>query len=327
MFFKNNIKINDEFINTSLTLIKFFELLRTEQIKFNDMLLNIRNDKNKMSIILKLLNINIIFFYELMDILLKKYIFSERIFKYTIEYNLILILQVKNNLNNWKILQSLILCHNNYKSIYNQFLRWSKKKYFKLAFDNYLNNNKEKINKEKTQIIDATVCSNKYGSENVTINPEYKKKKVTKISLLCDTNKVITSICSFNLKVKETKFKNKNIVSFVHDSKVIQKTINSGNKNIEINKIIGDGGYKTKNMIFSNKKEIKIITPDRKNQKNKLNNEQDKKDLTIRYRVENVFSSLKMNNERIMLRKDRKIENFMSWFYIGCLEHNIKILN
>lgn len=52
-----------------------------------------------------------------------------------------------------------------------------------------------------------------------------------------------------------------------------------------------------------------------------------KKDLNIRYRVENVFSSLKMNNERIMLRKDRKIENFMSWFYIGCLEHNIKILN
>lgn len=167
----------------------------------------------------------------------------------------------------------------NYKSIYNQFLRWSKKKYFKLAFDNYLNNNKEKINKEKTQIIDATVCSNKYGSENVTINPEYKKKKVTKISLLCDTNKVITSMCPFNLKVKETKFKNKNIVSFVLDSKVIQKTINSGNKNIEINKIIGDGGYKTKNMIFSNKKEIKIITPDRKNKKNKLNNEQDKKRL------------------------------------------------
>lgn len=62
MFFKNNIKINDEFINTSLTLIKFFELLRTEKIKFNDLLLNIRNNKNKMSIILKLLNINIIFF-------------------------------------------------------------------------------------------------------------------------------------------------------------------------------------------------------------------------------------------------------------------------
>ncbi len=26
-----------------------------------------------------------------------------------------------------------------------------------------------------------------------------------------------------------------------------------------------------------------------------------------------------------MLRKDHKIDTFLSWFYIGALEHNIKI--
>ena len=33
-----------------------------------------------------------------------------------------------------------------------------------------------------------------------------------------------------------------------------------------------------------------------------------------------------MNNERIMLRKDRKILSFMSWFYIACIEHNLRII-
>lgn len=324
MFFKDYIKINTDFINSSLNIINFYDILRTKNIKFNDLLLNISKDTSKMVIILKLLNINVIFFYELIEKIIKKHLYSERMFKYTIEYNLILILHVKNNLNNWKILQSLILCHNNYKSIYNQFLRWSKKDYFKLAFENYLNKNIEKINKDNVQIIDASACFNKYGSENIAVNPEYKKKKVTKISLLCDKNKVITSVCSFDLKVKEKKFKKKNIITFVHDSKSIQKTIDNCNKNIKINKIIADGGYKTKNIITSNKKTVKIITPNRKNQKNNLIN--DKQDLSIRYKVENIFGSLKLNNERIMLRKDRKIKHFMSWLYIGCLEHNIKIL-
>ena len=45
----------------------------------------------------------------------------------------------------------------------------------------------------------------------------------------------------------------------------------------------------------------------------------------MRFRVKNVFSPLKLNNERIMLRKDRCLTMFLSWFYIGCLEHNIKI--
>jgi hypothetical protein len=50
----------------------------------------------------------------------------------------------------------------------------------------------------------------------------------------------------------------------------------------------------------------------RKNQKNKLNNNEDKIKLKIRYRVENVFSELKLNNERIILRKDRCLTTFLS---------------
>ncbi len=177
-----------------------------------------------------------------------------------------------------------------------------------------------------TQIIDATSCSNKYGSENVTINPEYKKKKVTKVSLLCDENKIITSVSLFNIKTTSKKFKNKNIKTFVHDSKTIQQTVNNVNNLINVNKIIGDGGYKTQDLIKQKDKKITIITPNRKNQKNNLNTNHDNSILKQRYKIENVICSIKMNNERVFLRKDRKIKHFMSWFYIACLDHNINIL-
>ena len=44
------------------------------------------------------------------------------------------------------------------------------------------------IYKTNLLLIDATSINNKYGSENVVMNPEYKKKKVTKLSLIVNTN-------------------------------------------------------------------------------------------------------------------------------------------
>lgn len=98
------------------------------------------------------------------------------------------------------------------------------------------------------------------------------------------------------------------------------------NKQLNITKIVGDGGYKTNTPIIKNNAIIKIITPNRKNQINKLIIDEDKLLLKKRYQVENVLGSIKMNNERIMLRKDRKNISFNSWFNIAILEHNIKIL-
>ena len=45
-----------------------------------------------------------------------------------------------------------------------------------------------------------------------------------------------------------------------------------------------------------------------------------------RYKIENVFGIIKMNNERIMLRKDKKLINFMGWVYIASLKNNLKFL-
>lgn len=45
-----------------------------------------------------------------------------------------------------------------------------------------------------------------------------------------------------------------------------------------------------------------------------------------RYKIENIFGIIKMNNERIILRKDKNLINFMGWVYIACLENNLKFL-
>ena len=322
MIFINHTQVNADFLINIKKEIELYDALRNKKILFNDLLISIRNDETKMNILLKILNINNVFFNELLDVS-NKLKYSDKKVTYSPEYYLILILHVKNNMNNWKSLQKLLLCHSPYKSIYNQFLRWSHKDLLEKIFKKYLNKNIEKI--KDIQIIDASSISNLYGSENVTINPEYTKKKVTKVSLLCDKQKIITSLCLFKTHTKEKKFKNKNIVTFEHDSKTIQNTIDNGIKNLKIEKIIGDGGYKTNNIIKNNKKKITIITPNRKNQKNNLNSKNEEKELKERYKIENVFGLLKMNNSRILVRKDRKIKNFLSWFYIACLEHNIKM--
>jgi hypothetical protein len=321
--------MNTDFITTSKNLQHFFDQYRILNINFNNLLKTIKNDELIMTKLLTLLGINIQLFKELLNIIKITYMGNDRQFKYCHEYTLILILYVKNNLNNWSMLQSLIICHNNYKVTYAQFLRWSKKGLFEQCYKVNVIKNIEfiNINEDESVLIDATSISNKYGSENVTMNPEYKKKNVTKLSVITTGNKFIIGVEKFlvNTKIITYNKQEKIIKTFEHDSRTIQTTVNKINNDIKFKNIVGDGGYKTQVPITLNKKIIKIITPNRKNQKNNLIEVDDKKKLKIRYRIENVFGSLKMNNERIMLRKDRKIHTFMSWFYIACVEHNLKI--
>ena len=71
---------------------------------------------------------------------------------------------------------------------------------------------------------------------------------------------------------------------------------------------------------------IAPITPDKKKQKTNLNSLETNLKMKGRYKIENVFGIIKMNNERIMLRKDKKLINFMGWVYIASLENNLNFL-
>ena len=76
-----------------------------------------------------------------------------------------------------------------YKTVYNKFLYWTKNNVFNNAFYNY--HFKQNTN---LLLIDATYINNKYSSENVVINHEYKKKKITKLSIVSNKNNFIHSI-------------------------------------------------------------------------------------------------------------------------------------
>lgn len=240
--------------------------------------------------------------------------------KYSNEYYISMIFNLLNDINNWKFLKNIKKCVStfkfHYKTIYNKFRYWTNKNIFKNAFKNYyskFNNN--------LLMIDATSINNQYGSENIVINPEYKKKKITKLSIISNKNGFIYSIINCNIKNKY-----KNYSTSVHDVKTINNSINeitNINNKSKYFILLGDKAYKTKDKFKLLNKPIKIITPDKINSKIKNLNSNNKK-LKLRIKVENVINSIKKFN-RIKIRKDRNIKYYLSWVYLSCLINNINV--
>jgi len=140
-----------DIIISSKNEFNFYDKFKKLNIKFNDLLINIRNNKDVLSKLLILLSINVDLFNTLLLIIKKYYSCNEWKRIYCIEYNLILILQVKNNTNNWKSLQKLIICDtkrpkgdkcalgdSNYNNVYKQFRRWVKHDLFNKAYLSYV---------------------------------------------------------------------------------------------------------------------------------------------------------------------------------------------
>lgn len=266
---------------------------------------------------------------------------------YCNEYKLFMILQLEDDVNKWSSLQKLLFYSpknektRHYETIRSQYQRWCFKKIFKNAFNKIIpfirdddtndlvnieyNNEIYLLDVLKDYFIDSTNVNNLRGSENVVINPELKKKKITKITEICDVDGFVVSI-SFNEplnKIIDYNGKKVDIKTSKNDSKCIKETLNNKNININLNNIvlIGDKGYKINENIEEN---IEIITPNKKNQKNKLINRHQNKKLKYRHIVENSINGWK-HKGRINLRKDKKINNFAGWVYISVLNHNLNI--
>ena len=111
------------------------------------------------------------------------------------------------------------------------------------------------------------------------------------------------------------------INGFVNDVNTIKFTIKNINKNYKFKiNLIGDKGYITSNKFYFKRKKIELLTLKKNNQKDKTKNLK----ISKRKIIENTIACIK-KNERIMTRKDHKMHTFMSWIYITCLLHNIKI--
>ena len=228
----------------------------------------------------------------------------------------------------WKSLKHIHDYHNmkdfHWKTIYNEYNRWVKDNIFKDAYIKFLNDNYFKLskvrkNKKLNLFIDVTKINNKYGSEYIGINNEYKKKNVTALTVICDDDKLPLAVSYMDINKNKTKAGYNTIK---HDINGIQPTLNNIQiklkKYINVN-IIGDKGYITKNKFKVFNREIKMTCPKRKNQKTK-NTKIEKKLLKNRHKIENFFASIK-NYNRISIRRDKHILNYMSFVYMGLLKY------
>jgi hypothetical protein len=89
---------------------------------------------------------------------------------------------------------------------------------------------------------------------------------------------------------------------------------------VDVN-LIGDRGYITQEKFTVFNRSVPLIAPKRKNQKTK-NTPNEKKLLQDRHIVENLFSTIKTNN-RLAIRRDRKIKTSMSFMYMSMFEIHI----
>jgi hypothetical protein len=191
--------------------------------------------------------------------------------------------------------------------------------------------NKIKIIKEENKHIKKMLKQKNIKENNgiKEINKEFNKginKDINK-----ENNKEINEESNKQINnkiIKETNNKKKiKIKTSIHDVMMIQTSINNIKtkfKNVNNITLSGDLGYLTSKQYNINNKNILLITPKRKNQSIQNTNIESIK-LKSRYKIENIFSTIKQN-ERIILRKDRKMCTFMSFIYIACAIENIKIL-
>lgn len=240
--------------------------------------------------------------------------------KYTCEYYYDMITIVLKDVVSWRSLKIVAdytgKKDNHHTTIRKIFNKWCDKEIFKISYEKML---KEVViskydKKEINLFIDSTFIDNKTGSELIGINPFNYKKRVTKLSILCDSKKNIINVAPFK--------------STLNDCKTIEDTIKSVDIKGRIN-LIGDKGYLVREEVKRalRKRRIRLIVPRKKNQKKKRISAKDRGLLKERNKVENAIKLIKSIN-RISMRKDQKIKTYMGFVWIGCgirLENNNKI--
>ena len=202
----------------------------------------------------------------------------------------------------WRMLRSKIP----YKTLYWHYSLWVKNNVFRKLFHKIKNKYiKKYITDNCTLLVDSTTINNKNGINKVARNKFYKNKKITKVSLLSDSNGFPLSI--FFMKGN------------YHDNSVFLKhikdaTIMLPKKNL---KVMADKAYSSKeNYDFLENNNIKHIIPPRNNMKIAKTYTYDKKEYIKRIKIEHIFGRLKMFR-RINDRQDKLLRNFSGFCFLA----------
>jgi len=244
----------------------FINQLKDKQIEFYQFL-NFVNENNKiMKKIIEMFNYNYDFFSKTIDKIKSTFKINNHTKKYSHEYYLFNILSMLNKNNQWSSLKYNFIYDstykNHYKSIYKKFLLYSKKNVFENVFIDSTNDNLVLSN--NNLLIDACSFSNKYGSENVSVNCEYTKKNCTKISFITNTDKIFLSVTPFDINNKEINYNEinehkQNKIKLKEEKKNKLKQIKEENKELKKKiKKIEDNKLKSKEVKSIDKIPINI---------------------------------------------------------------------
>lgn len=233
---------------------------------------------------------------------------------YKTEYYLDMILKVFHGSVSWSHINCPNKPKNHHSTVRKIYNKWVNLNIFVDAFNRALYENYIPILDEKNRLdllIDSTLIWNLNGSESIGYGYRDKKKKVTKSSFIIDPY--------YNIPLCHVPFKGN-----ISDTKTIIDSycnLPTFIKNCSVN-IIGDNGYLLNANRWENKffklNKINLIIPKRKNQRRKRLSKYKKSKLKERYKIEICIKRLKANN-RIIIRKDKKIINYISFVYIGML--------
>jgi hypothetical protein len=152
---------------------------------------------------------------------------------------------------------------------------------FKIAYSRLLES-KILINIKNTDVlnlfIDSANINDKYGSQLANFS-QNKKKRITKISVISNANKIVYAVEFFKGSINDIKTVEKSV-------EVFPKKILNNNKIT----LTGDKGYIMKKEAMDKLalKNIRLMTPKKKNQKIKTDAET-KKHLVKRYTVDNTI--------------------------------------
>ena len=265
------------------------------------------------------------YYNEIIDIINTE-IPKKRKYKISNEYCLEKIYEILKTGISWNNLYT-INCH--YSSIYKRFKYWVKLNIFNKIWNYILQEytNKQKLKNIlhfKTLFIDSTMVRNHLGFNCIGRNYQDRFRNATKISVICDNNKI--PLCALYYPAT------------VHDSTTIEDSLNALNNKFNLkdkryhSTLVADKGYiidkEKKNNLINNFK-TKLLTPSRRksekqkkkeNKKDEKNKKQSKKQikksdkylLSIRYKIENVFNRLDQY-KRIRYREDRLINTFIAF--------------
>jgi len=213
-----------------------------------------------------------------------------------------------------------------WSTIYNFFIKLRKFNVIELSYKETVKRYIKKNFKNTTDnifIIDSTMIHNKLGTDEVSINPQLKKHKSNKISLISDINGIPINVKTTNSNIHDVK-----ILSNQLDDLKKEHPLLFNNNNI----LLGDTAYDSKPL----QKQLtelnfgKIITPKNKRNtkdKEKINqlklNTSEKILLKNRIKIEHTNAKLKQYR-RISSRYDRYIKNYKVFVLLGCLDILLK---